>query len=308
MPEAFQVVVLGCSGGPRECNLSSYLVSGLHHNEWICLDAGSLLTGIDLAVEKKSLEHVSFSNPELIPSAEMLLEHLKAYLISHAHLDHIAGLVLNSQSDTQKHILGIDPTIDNLRDFIFNGRIWPNYGDEGDEPILKKYHYVRLPLHVMKPIPDTSMQVETFLLSHPRGYPSTAFLIEYQGNYLLYFGDTSSDSLETEKHLTRIWKRIAPLIQENKLRGIFLECSYSHRDADSVIFGHLDTKLMMLELDHLASIAQTSLKGLNVIVTHRKESLRKKDHPFPVIEQELAEMNKLGINFILPTQGDRIIL
>ena len=201
MGDIFQVVVLGCTGGPKENNLSSYLMSPIASQEWIAFDAGSLLGGIDRALEKKSLLGVPFTDPELNPAAEMLVKHLRAFLISHAHLDHVAGLVLNSQIDDSKYILGIDPTIDNIRDYLFNGRIWPNYADEGAEPMLRRYMYQRLPLHVPQAIPLTSMKVEAFLLSHPRGYPSTAFLVEYQGHYLLYFGDTSSDVLESEKHL-----------------------------------------------------------------------------------------------------------
>lgn len=52
MSETFQIVVLGCTGGPREGNLSSYLVSPASHNEWICLDAGTLLMGIEVDLKK----------------------------------------------------------------------------------------------------------------------------------------------------------------------------------------------------------------------------------------------------------------
>lgn len=308
MSDVFQIVVMGCTGGPREGNLSGYLLSPLKQNEWIALDAGTLLEGIDKALEKKNLDSRLFTDAKWIPSGEMLIKHLRAYLLSHAHLDHITGLIINSQIDTPKSILGIDPTIDNLRDHIFNGRIWPNYGDEGYEPILKKYHYVRLPLHESQSIPNTSMQVEAFLLSHPRGYPSTAFLIEYEGDYLLYFGDTSPDSLEVEKHLARIWKRITPLIQEKRLKGLFLECSYSHKEVGQVIFGHLDTSLMMQELHRLADLTKSSLEGLSVIVTHRKENLYKGEDSKEEIEKELTELNDLKLHFIFPKQGDRIIL
>src|ERR1700722_3191596 len=175
MDEKFQIIALGCTGGPREGNLTSYLLSPLADQEWIALDAGSLLTGIDLAIEKNNLMGVAFTDTKLTAAGEMVVKHLRCYLISHTHLDHIARLVLNSQIDENKYILGIDPTIDNLRDFIFNGRIWPNFGNEGSEPILRRYEYIRLPLYKQREIPNTSMSVEAYLLSHPDGYPSTAF-------------------------------------------------------------------------------------------------------------------------------------
>ena len=305
MNAAFQIVVLGCSGGPRENNISGYLISPLSSQQWIVLDAGSLLGGIDKALAKDNLKNVTLTDPKMTPSCEMLVKHIKGYLLSHAHLDHISGLVLNSQIDSKKYILGIDSTIDNLRDHIFNGKIWPNYGSEGIEPILNRYQYVRLSLHKEQPIPDTEMTVETYLLSHPHGYPSSAFLIEYKGRYLLYFGDTSSDYLEGEKHLERIWHRIAPLLKNGSLHGIMLECSFPHEDADQVIYGHLDTHLMIRELHHLAEIAGTSVKGLNVLITHRKECLKKERDAHLKIQEELTALNDLGVALHFPKQGDR---
>ena len=302
---AFQIVVLGCSGGPRENNISGYLIAPMDTQQWIVLDAGSLLVGIDKALEKDNLKNVSFQDPQSIPACEMMIKYIKGYLLSHAHLDHISGLVLNSQIDSKKYILGIDSTIDNLRDHIFNGKIWPNYGSEGIEPILNLYQYVRLPLQEPQPIPNTEMTVEAYLLSHPHHYPSTAFLIEHTGRQLLYFGDTSSDYLEREKHLESIWHRIAPLIKKGSLHGMMLECSFPHEDADQVIYGHLDSHLMIRELHHLAEIADTSLKGLNVLITHRKECLKKgRDAPFQ-IQEELTALNDLGVAFHFPQQGDR---
>lgn len=305
--EVFQIVVLGCTGGPRETNLSGYLISPLEQQEWIGLDAGSLLSGIEAALEKQSLKDVPFSDATLTFAGEMLRNHIRGYLISHAHLDHISGLVLNSQVDSKKNILGIKPTIDNIRDYIFNNRIWPNYGNEGVEPILNYYTYVRLPLHQPQAIPNTSMKVEAYLLSHPRGYPSTAFLIEYKGSYLLYFGDTSSDIMEEEKHLARVWKRIAPLLKEKKLRAMLLECSFCQKDAEFAQYGHLDTKLMMREFHSLAQIAQIPLHNLKVMVTHRKESLKKGANAPKSIEEELSVKNDLGIDFVFPEQGKRYL-
>lgn len=304
---AFQIVVLGCSGGPIETNVSGYLVSPLEEQQWIALDAGTLLGGIEKALEKKSLAEVAFTESKLTKAAEMLTKHIRSYVLSHAHLDHIAALVLNSQIDKNKSILGINPTIDNLRDHIFNGKIWPNYGSEGKEP-LGRYSYVRLELHVPKNIPNTAMTIEAYQLSHPHNYPSTAFLIEYSGHYLLYVGDTSSDFLEKEKRLSQIWRRIGPLLKEKKLHGIFLECSFPEEDADQVIYGHLDTKLMIKELESLSQIAQVSLEGFPVIVTHRKDSLKSGTDSKELIKKELLAHNTPKVNFIFPSQGERYLI
>lgn len=302
--KAFKVVVMGCTGGPRENNISGYLVAPYDKPEWVSLDAGTLLTGIECALEKNSFGPVTLSDPGRLAAGQILQEGIKAYLISHAHLDHIAGLVLNSPIDTPKAIVGIDSTIDNIRDHIFNGVIWPNCGNEGVEPMLNRYQYLRLPLRRRTPIPHTDFFVEAYLLSHPRGYPSTAFLVEYQDQFFLYIGDTSADSQETEKHLAEVWKHIAPLIRSKKLKGIFLECSFSHFEIEGIYFGHLNTHLWMREMEHLRECVGGPLEGLKMVITHRKESIRIETDPLLLIEQELKALNTFGLHLIFPQQGE----
>ena len=151
------------------------------------------------------------------------------------------------------------------------------------------------------------MNVEAYLLSHPHDYPSTAFLIECEGDYLLYFGDTSSDKVEKERHIESIWRRIAPILKAGKLSGMLLECSFPNNGVDGTLLGHLNPKLMMREFHHLAQIAGVSLKGLNVVVTHRKERLETGPDAKALIIKELAEANDLGLHLIFPHQGDKII-
>ncbi len=61
-------------------------------------------------------------------------ELVSTYLITHAHLDHIAGFVINTASLTQtarpKRIAALTPTIDIFKTHIFNDLIWPNLSDE----------------------------------------------------------------------------------------------------------------------------------------------------------------------------------
>lgn len=307
--EVFKVIVLGCQGGPKENNLSGYLFAPKTANDFIALDAGSLLHGIYLAHQKKSFYDITV-NPETPWNfeAEILRTHVTGYFISHAHLDHVAGLIINSQMDTKKSIFGIDSTIDFLRDYLFNWKIWPNFGSEGDKP-LHQYHYQRL-----KPSETTAvstMRVTPYLLSHPDSYASTAFLMEYQDVYILYLGDTSPDALESTKHLEPLWKHIAPLIQQNKLRALFIECSYDDQKPSSELFGHLTPHYLTEELTKLARLVnptepQLALRNLNVVVTHIKEGLLKGPTSVQKIREELEKRNTLHVPFIFPEQGQRL--
>lgn len=291
----FHIVVLGCMGGALESNLSGFLVATNDVSSFVALDAGSLLTGIEKAMERGNLSAVS--------SKEILVNHVKGYLISHSHLDHIAALVINSQVDEKKGIYALDETIDHLRDHIFNGQIWPNYGNEGDRAI-GLYHYHRLTEGKESPIEGTAFQVAPFALTHGRQCGSTAFLLEAKGRYLLYFGDTASDGASKEKRLLPIWQRIAPLVDRGELKALLLECSYAHSEAEHAMHGHLDTHMMIEELRVLASFCH-SLRSLKVIVTHRKQTFLKPDR-VSLIEKELTQLNDVGVEFIFPTQGQKI--
>lgn len=59
---------------------------------------------------------------------------ISTYLISHPHLDHIGGLIVNTASlqiaSPPKRLAALSSTIDAIRDHIFNEIIWPNLSDE----------------------------------------------------------------------------------------------------------------------------------------------------------------------------------
>lgn len=294
----FQVVVLGCTGGPFESNLSSYFLIDLEKKEGILLDCGTLLHGLKIAFEKGVFKNFDLEDKELNPLGVLLLRHIKAYLITHVHLDHIGALVAASPVDAKKPILATDTTIDLLHEHIFNDKIWPNYAEESTRG---HYQYIRLKMGVKTSIPATRFNVESFLLTHSKTLRSSAFLVECDNDYVLYFGDTSSDYLEKEKNNEIIWKKVAPLIKEKRLKAIFLECSYPNISDEHALYGHLTPKLFLKELNHLASFAD-SLEGLKVVVTHRKEALTKND-PKVQIAEELNKGNNLGLELIFPEQG-----
>jgi 3',5'-cyclic-nucleotide phosphodiesterase len=311
--EAFKVVVLGSGGGPKESNISGYLVAPIDSTEFVAIDGGSLLGGIYLASQNGCFDEIE-EDPESIfqKEVEIYRHNIKGYLISHAHLDHVAGLIINSTEDVSKPIYAIDSVIDFLRDHLFNGKIWPNFGSEGNAPILNLYPYQRLQPEKAIHISGTKMNMEPFLLSHSRCYESSAFLIESAGSYVMYFGDTAPDILESEKLMENAWRRMAPLVLDGRLKGIFLECSFRDRP-DHLLFGHLDAKNMMQELRHFARLVnplspEEAIKGLKVLVTHMKDPLLKKGAFIEDIARELEMLNDLGVVFIFPCQGQKILL
>lgn len=66
--------------------------------------------------------------------AYIIRDLISTYLISHPHLDHVGGLIVNTASfqiaSPPKRLAALPSTIDAIRDHIFNEIIWPNLSDE----------------------------------------------------------------------------------------------------------------------------------------------------------------------------------
>ncbi len=288
--KAFHVVPLGVDGGIDESNLSAYMVAAYGTNNYICFDAGTLYYGIEQAIRNKVFS---------IPAEDVIKKYIKGYFISHAHLDHVAGLIINSPDDSTKNIYALASCIETLRTHYFTWESWANFTDEGEAPLLKKYHYnVLIPDSVIA-ISGTRMMVRAFPLSHAN-IQSTAFLVRSNDNYILYLGDTGPDEIEKSSNLHLLWEAIAPLIKSKQLKAIFVETSFPDEQPDRLLFGHLTPRWLMKEMDDLASLTgQNTLKGFNVIITHTKPPQAK----INLIKKQLSIQNKLRLHLVFPQQG-----
>jgi 3',5'-cyclic-nucleotide phosphodiesterase len=308
----FVLIPLGVTGSVDESNLTAYLLSSMNSTKFICLDAGTLWTGLKAATKANSF--VGISRPKgsnLTLESLVLREHIKAYLISHAHIDRIAGLIVNSSIDTKKSIFGLNRTIDDIKNHLFNWHIWPNVGDSGVSPYLSKYYYVTLPPKKRVHIPSTDMYVQAFPLKHGQFFESTAFLIQAGNHYALYIGDTEPDE-ETETPLKNLWDKIVPLIKKHSLRGIFIEVSRPDEQSDKKVEGLLTPSQVMDALQQLARLVNAeniefTLQGLTVIITNSQPPVLTRETPQnEQIKTQLELLNNLGIRFVFPVQGQRL--
>ena len=282
---------LGVKGGSDESNLSSYAIAVKGTSDYVCLDAGTLYSGIAKAVKYGVWKG---------EANEILKTNIKGYLISHPHLDHAAGLIINSPDDSAKPIYGLSSCLEVLKSNYFTWKNWSNFGNEGDKPTLNKYTYTVLSPGNKIPLINTKMSVIAFTLSHVNPNESTAFLISHNESSILYFGDTGSDEIEKSDKLNKIWHEIGPLIKEKKLKAIFIEVSFPNAKADNLLFGHLTPRLLMKEMNVLSQlIGEASLANFQVVITHRKPSGNNE----VTIQKELAEANNLKLKFVYPEQG-----
>jgi cAMP phosphodiesterase len=290
-PSSFKVIPLGVKGGSDESNLSAYMLAAAGTAEYICLDAGTLHYGIQKAVNAG----IFTGN-----ASSILKNNIKGYLISHPHLDHVAGLIINSPDDSVKNIYGLPFCLDILRDNYFTWKTWANFADAGEKPYLNKYHYSVLSPGIETAIEHTSMGVKAFYLSHSNPYKSTAFLIRNADACILYLGDTGADTTEHANNLQLLWQEISPLIKEKKLKAIFIETSFSNEQPDKLLFGHLTPRLLMQEMNALGRLTgAAALKNFPIVITHQKPGNNRETS----IKKQLIEFNPLRLKLIFPQQA-----
>ena len=128
-----------------------------------------LVNGLRVAEEKGAFAGVTragrFAGQSRV--GYVLTAKIKGYLISHAHLDHVAGLVIASPDDGKKPIYALPSVAADLVETYFNWKAWPNFSDRGKAPQLKKYTLSDLTPGVATPLADTAMTV-TALSAQPR--------------------------------------------------------------------------------------------------------------------------------------------
>ncbi|KAF7552818.1 hypothetical protein G7046_g7288 [Stylonectria norvegica] len=154
--------VHGSGGGPQESNTTAFLVRSVAQ-DWrkgsvVAVDAGVHLSSITRLIEA-SLPSPPPSTPHTLttgPFAGLSLPHVSAaanaahitrslvdtYLITHPHLDHISGFVVNTAGlpgSKPKKLAGLPSTIHALKTHIFNNVIWPNLSDENNGAGLVTY-------------------------------------------------------------------------------------------------------------------------------------------------------------------------
>lgn len=309
LASSFDIVTLGSDGGVKDGNISGYLLKSSKKDNFVSLDAGTILPGIEKGLKNGSFKGIDIpKDTEWNDTGYIFREKIKGYLVTHSHLDHISGLVISSTEDKKKGIYALDNTVENLKNTVFNWKLWPNFGNEGEGFKLNQYSYNRVSGDKFVAINDTNLKVKGYPLSHSN-HMSTMFLIENEGDYLAYYGDVGPDKIEKTNLLEETFKVLGPLIKKKKLKGIMIEVSYDNSREDNLLFGHLTPKWLNKELKILERYSgKNNLKGLNVIVTHIKPSLKKNDNIRERIKKQLLESNELKVNYYFPQQGELLEL
>ncbi|KAL1709961.1 cyclic-AMP phosphodiesterase [Schizophyllum commune] len=264
----FDMVVVGSGGGCDETNLSSYLIKPATA-AWT-----DGIIGIEGGSGMGALQQILARNPKLFDArrrftAAEIYSHVRCFLISHGHLDHISSLVLSAGSLTgpRKRLYAAEETLGDLKT-VFSDRVWPNLASSDENDDVYKYLYSPLDPSTQRKTIHKDVSVRSFRLNHGSNdsgaYESSAFSIRHDpsGREFLFFGDVEPDSLAKPPRTIEVWRYAAPLISSKTLSAIFIECSYPSGRPDNMLFGHLSPEHLTQELVTLAAeVVKTRREG-----------------------------------------------
>lgn len=308
--------------------------SGAYALAEIIRDASSVLSRLLLlypdSLEVRDYFELDLTHPfrsvEDIPlvALKKIFGRLKSMLLTHPHLDHILALVINlagfpvCNMPRKLTVYGSDFTVGALRKHVFNGIIWP------DLTAANLFDFQSIPFKLELLLNNDYYTVTMMELSHghlhlgaPGSiYPSLAFLVRDNTTdaKILVFGDFEADLVLGTNINRQLWKHVAPFILDGSLKAVVLECSSLTVASGTELYGHLMPPHLISEMKTLASLCllQTTnkpLDGLQVIVTHVKES--DFGDPRRKILHELRELNEksgLGLRVSIAVSGVLVVV
>lgn len=164
------------------------------------------------------------------------VEHI---FLTHSHLDHIVDIpfiteLFVTNKKTTLKIYGLPETLRDLKDFIFNFRIWPNF-EEIDllQQTKKTLEFIELSLETTYSVDD--IELMPFKTNHTEG--SCGYIITHANNAVMFTSDTY--------RCDRIWELIDQNPQVHSLViDVSFPSSYAQLASDSK---HLTPALLFEE-------------------------------------------------------------
>ena len=236
-----QIKVLGCSGGiDSNARTTSFLL-----DDDTLIDAG---TGVcDLPLQ-----------------AQLGIRHI---FLTHSHFDHLVGLPLLVDSVARHfregkksiiHIHALDCVLDNLRQFIFNNHIWPDFTQRpnAQHPIIK---CVPIKVGDKVTLPNGCV-VEAISAVH--NVPTVGYAVHQHGQSWVFTGDTSRNP--------QLWQYLNQLPARGlHLRWLLAEVTFGNEKqsfADQT--GHYTAHSLAQDMQPLQT------KDFDLYLTHLKPSER----------------------------------
>lgn len=361
MAYSFEITILGGSGGPTEHDCQSFMIRpyGSSSFDSICFDGGTGLgailemvaksdkpeeslvdcyhfngnlerklfnekgiahsNGLPNSIKAKLINELSHLNPW--ERASLIYNGIKGYFVTHPHLDHISGLIINSpfifenKANNKKVIYGLEFTTNALKTHIFNDVIWPS---------LEKLKCSKIGLETLDECIPHSMgsfnwEIIPFKVNHGCGVHevknvfSTAYLLKDKTTKesLVVCGDLENDAEMgcVDEYFDKLWTYLTNNVSASQLKGFILECSSRIMPEGTDLFGHLSPPHLVNILKVLHQrykIIGQEIEKLDVVIVHVKLTSTTQD-PRLIILKELrdcADREGLSsVNFGCAVQG-----
>ena len=217
--------------------------------------------------------------------ASRIYSSVTAYLITHPHLDHLAGLIINSSQKfgSYKRLVGFEKTLKGI-ELAFGGLLWPALASWSNcGGLVERLQYLQVePFAKFDiPTPKTLFKCVPFPVSHGtiglvadarthaylqvekdpnEVYDSIAYFVEL--NYerspksFLFWGDVEPDAISTLPRNKPVWIEAAKRFVLGELQWIWIECSYMNARPNNLLFGHFKPDLLIDELETLAIVVE----------------------------------------------------
>ncbi|MCV6590949.1 MAG: 3',5'-cyclic-nucleotide phosphodiesterase [Marinobacterium sp.] len=231
--------ILGCSGGiGKSLKTTTFLL-----DETLLIDAG---TGV-----------------EQLTMTQMLK--VRTVIITHAHIDHIAGLplMLATIYDQHQHpidIYALPEVVTALQQHIFNWTIWPDYTVLPEhQPILRMHT-----INVGDQLKCQGYDITALPASHPT--PTVGYLVRHDSGSFAFSGDNGCND--------KLW----PVLNHEKPDLLIIDVSFTDDVQELArLSGHLTPSQLAQELamfNHYCPIRITHLKpGFEDCIMQRCQQL-----------------------------------
>ncbi len=245
-----KIEVLGCSGA----YIPNRYLTGFLLDSRILFDAGSLTTVLNIQSQAK----------------------IKHIFVTHAHLDHIAGILFLADNTFLQHkrhrinVLGIPSVLKALKKNVLNNSIWPDF-TVIPNPRKSILNLVRLKME--EPFQIDEYTITPYRVNH--SVPASGYLVEnHKGRRFFYTGDTGPSN--------GLWKKF----KDKPIHCLIIDVSVpNHLVRFALMAGHLTPRLFKEEISKLTSLPE------KIYITHLKPQY------FKTIKSELQKlkMNNLTI-------------
>lgn len=198
-------------------------------------------------------------------------EQIRDVILTHGHIDHIAGLPLFID-DLFAHIIkpveiyATKEVIKILQEDIFNWDVYPNFAElENDNGVVLKY----CPFEIGKPFYSEHLEIKAIGVNHK--VPAVGFVISDGNTRFAITGDTAE--------MEEFWIEIN---QENDLTALLIECAFPNKLAELAEVSHHITPIKLEK-----ELAKFEDKQCPIYVINLK----------PMYHDEIVrELEKLNIN------------